>query len=156
LAGERLTGKPASVYQSGAMQRGSEIEPEARHTYEVITGNNVDQVGFIKLDSGIAGASPDGLIGKDKGLEIKAPETHNHLAIVLAEDMPGVYKPQVQGNLWISEREVWDFVSYDDRVSDSGIVIYPQHRDEKYINMLSEELEKFSEELEQMMQRLRQ
>jgi hypothetical protein len=137
------------------MERGTELEPEARSTYEVISGNKVDQIGFVKLDSGIAGASPDGWIGEDGGLEIECPESHNHVTTVLAGEMPAKHKPQVQGNLWICERDWWDFVSYDDRVDASGIVIYRQYRDEDYIKTLAEEIEKFCEELEQLEQKLR-
>jgi hypothetical protein len=156
LLAERLSHRPANTFTSAAMERGTELEPEARVTYEVISGNKVDQIGFVKLDSGIAGASPDGWIGEDGGLEIKCPETHNHVATVLAGEMPAKHKPQVQGNLWICERDWWDFVSYDDRVDASGIVIYRQYRDEDYIKTLAEEIEKFCEELEQLEQKLRE
>jgi hypothetical protein len=156
LLAERLSHRPANTFTSAAMERGTELEPEARSTYEVISGNQVEQIGFVKLDSGIAGASPDGWIGDDGGLEIKCPETHNHVATVLAGEMPAKHKPQVQGNLWICEREWWDFVSYDDRVDASGIVIYRQYRDEDYIKTMAEEIEKFCEELEQLEQKLRE
>jgi hypothetical protein len=156
LLAERLSHRPANTFTSAAMERGTELEPEARSTYEVISGNQVKQIGFVKLDSGIAGASPDGWIGEDGGLEIKCPETHNHVATVLAGEMPDKHKPQVQGNLWICEREWWDFVSYDDRVDASGIVIYRQYRDYDYIKTLAEEIEKFCEELEQLEQKLRE
>lgn len=155
LAAEIMTDAPVETYQNGAMQHGTETEPAARSTYEFITGNTVDQVGFIKLDSGLAGCSPDGLIGEDGGLEIKCPNTETHIRTFLSGKMPPEHKPQVQGSLWICERDWWDFVSFDDRMNDNQNVIYRQHRDEAYIKTLSEEVEKFAEELEKMIQKLR-
>ena len=155
LAAEIMTGQPVETYQNGAMQRGTEIEPVARDTYEFITGRKVDQVGFIKLDSGIAGCSPDGLVSTDGGLEIKCPNTETHIRTILADKMPPEHKPQVQGALWICECEWWDFMSFDDRMETNQDAIYRQHRDEKYIKTLSEEVERFAEELEQMIQKLR-
>ena len=155
LAAEVMTGQPIETYQNGAMQRGTEIEPVARDTYEFITGRKVDQVGFIKLDSGIAGCSPDGLVSTDGGLEIKCPNTETHIRTILADKMPPEHKPQVQGALWICERDWWDFMSFDDRMETNQDAIYRQHRDEKYIRELADAVEVFAEDLEQMIHKLR-
>ena len=37
LAGERITGEKEESYTNGAMQRGTELEPEARECFELIT-----------------------------------------------------------------------------------------------------------------------
>ena len=51
-----------SSYQNAAMQRGNEYEPFAREEYERIYGETVQQVGWVELDNGFIGISPDGWI----------------------------------------------------------------------------------------------
>ena len=58
LLGERLTGKSEPHYTSEAMILGTEREPLARADYEFISGNKVDQYGFILDDSESYGCSP--------------------------------------------------------------------------------------------------
>ena len=79
LLGDRLTGKSEPHYTSEAMILGTEREPLARADYEFISGNKVDQYGFILDDSESYGCSPDGLIGdsSEGGLEIKCPAQTN-------------------------------------------------------------------------------
>ena len=48
LAIERLTGQPQDGYTNAAMQRGTELEPEARSAYQFEAGVLVKQVGLIK------------------------------------------------------------------------------------------------------------
>jgi hypothetical protein len=67
---ERLTNKTLESYQSADMLRGTELEPEAREDYEFVTGNKVEEVGFVSLDEWV-GVSPDGLISDDGMVEIK-------------------------------------------------------------------------------------
>jgi hypothetical protein len=45
------------------------------------------------------------------------------------------YYPQVQGCLWITERDWWDFVSFHPEME---ILIVRVERDDKYINSLAE------------------
>ena len=73
LAGESITGEKEQTYQNATMQRGIELENEAREMYELITGQEVAQVGFCMNDNKEFGCSPDGLVGEDGLIEIKAP-----------------------------------------------------------------------------------
>ena len=69
VAAERMTGAAISGgFVSQAMQHGIDTEEEARFAYELETGSEVKQVGFIELDDWI-GCSPDGLVGEDGGLD---------------------------------------------------------------------------------------
>jgi YqaJ-like viral recombinase domain len=89
LIAERLTGKTEDRYLSKEMQFGIEQEPFARTADEMRTENTVYPVGFIfhpRLD--FSGASPDGLIGQDGGLELKCPKTTTHLAYIPAGTAP--------------------------------------------------------------------
>lgn len=111
LVAETLMGEPPESFSSEWMARGTELEPQARAWYEFQTDLDVDQVGFVTLDSGIAGASPDGLT-LTGGLELKCPKAETHVAYLRAKKLPTDYVPQVQGCMWICERDSWDFASY--------------------------------------------
>ena len=76
LVADILTGRSEQQEPSEAMQRGTELEPEARAYYELIAGP-VEEVGFCIHDDGF-GCSPDGVVG-DGLLEIKCPLAHTHV-----------------------------------------------------------------------------
>ena len=77
---ERLTGEPVETFKSAAMEHGTETEPQARAFYELDTGNEVVECGFIPHPTlANSGASPDGLIWDDGGIEIKAPQPAKHI-----------------------------------------------------------------------------
>ena len=138
LLGERLTGKSEPHYTSEAMILGTEREPEARADYEFITGNKVDQFGFILDDSQSYGCSPDGLIGDDGGLEVKCPAQTTQ-AGYWRDKQSGVkkYYQQIQGCMWVTGRKWWDFFSYH---PDMPHVLVRVKRDQDYIDKLSEQV----------------
>ena len=138
LLAERLTGKSEPHYTSEAMILGTEREPEARADYEFITGNKVDQFGFILDDSESYGCSPDGLIGDDGGLEIKCPAQTTQ-AGYWRDKQSGVkkYYQQIQGCMWVTGRKWWDFFSYH---PDMPHVLVRVDRNEEYIEKLSQQV----------------
>jgi len=138
LLGERLTGKSEPHYTSEAMILGTEREPLARADYEFISGNKVDQYGFILDDSESYGCSPDGLIGEDGGLEIKCPAQTTQ-AGYWRDKQSGVkkYYQQIQGCMWVTGRKWWDFFSYH---PDMPHVLVRVERNEEYIEKLSEQV----------------
>ncbi len=152
LAEEIRTGQPTESYWSDAMRRGTDLEPHARKAYEIETGHDVKEVGITFLDEKRrVGASPDGLINHDGGLEIKCPLISTHTKYLQSGYIPSQYMPQVQGNLWVSGREWWDFASFAPEMPDGErIVIYRAYRDEDYIARLQYEVERFVEELDQI------
>ncbi len=152
LIEEKRTGRPTESYWSDAMKRGTDLEPRARKAYETTTGNGVKEVGINFLDERRrVGASPDGLIDHDGGLEIKCPLVSTHTKYLQSGRIPAQYVPQVQGNLWVSGREWWDFASFAPEMPpEEQIVIYRAYRDEDYISRLKSEVEQFVEELDQI------
>ena len=74
LIAEKITLQREQFKMTDWMERGNELEAEARDVYSFLSDNEVTEVGFITNDDGTIGASPDGLIGKDGGLEIKCPK----------------------------------------------------------------------------------
>lgn len=137
LVCERLTGVPAESFESAAMKWGTENEPFARMAYEAQTGQIVEETGFIPHPELMAGASPDGLIGDDGGVEIKAPNTAQHIDTLL-KGMPPEHIPQIQGCMWLTGRLWWDFVSFDPRLPEK-LQLYVQRipRDDVYIAKLA-------------------
>lgn len=150
VVAERLVGEigKREVYVTPEMLWGQMNEGIARSTYQLQTGNKVGQEGFIRHDTLMCGVSTDGLVNNEGNLEIKCLTTRNHLyEIIKYGTMPEEYKPQVQMQLWITEREWCDFVGYDSRVpSGLDLLVVRVYRDEDYINYLEEETKNFLEE----------
>lgn len=113
LVAERLTGHGEPTYTNEWMQRGIEMEPQAIAHYEFLKDVKVDSVGLcFPNEKRECGFSPDGLIGKYGGLEIKCPSPGVHVSYLLGKRMPTKYRPQVYSSLYMSGRDYWDFMSY--------------------------------------------
>jgi putative phage-type endonuclease len=113
LIAETLTGQPANPFAGNAdTERGIELEPEARATYEVHTGRMVQAAPFV-VHPAIerSGASPDGYAGEGL-LEVKCPRTHTHLEYLLAGEPPSKYVPQMAWQCACTGRPWVDFASY--------------------------------------------
>ena len=144
MIAERITGESEPIYVNEWMQRGTELEPEARATYEFIHGVDVKEVGFILDDSGEFGCSPDGLVGDDGGVEFKCPAPKNHIAWSRKGVCPSKHYAQVQGCLYITGREWWDFMSYH---PDMKPFIVRVERNEEFIEKLAEQISLAVEEI---------
>ena len=114
LIAERITGHVEPVSPNRMMVRGTLLEPEARRIYAAQTGQDVDEVGFARLDTDTytLGSSPDGLVSDDGGIEIKSPSAKVHVATVLSGAIPDYNRAQVQAFLHATGREWCDFISY--------------------------------------------
>lgn len=110
-------------YSNKDTERGNELEPIARQLYEMETGNSVQTVGFIEHDKDI-GCSPDGLIGKDGGLEIKCPDDKSFFEYILDKEnaISSDYIWQIQMNLLITNRQWWDLVIYNPNFKNSMFI----------------------------------
>lgn len=156
LVEERLTGKPAAgSFSNFHTERGNEQEPFARLEYEAATGNLVEKVGFIKHPILLAGASPDGLVDDDGGGEFKCVIPSVQIETVERGKYPSTHKAQIMGNLWITGRQWWDFVSYSPTLPGNlRLYIFRVERDEEYIRNLESEVIRFLAEVDEMYQRL--
>jgi len=153
LENERDEGKTEETINTTHMMRGVEIEPQAREYYEKFQGVTVEQVGFIKLDDNI-GCSPDGLVGKDGLIEIKCPKGTTHKKYVVKDKLPTTYIPQVQGQLWVTNRKWCDFISYRPESNERPYWSIRVFRDEGYINQLAVEVNQFIIELEALTKKI--
>jgi hypothetical protein len=113
LAAERITGWTEETPMTSDMWRGVDSEPYARDIY---SGHyhQAEETGFMLRteDGWQLGYSPDGLVGVDGLIEIKAPRAKTHLRTILADKVPAHYMPQLQAGLLVTGREWIDFVSY--------------------------------------------
>ena len=109
---ERWIGGQLPSYQSEAMERGIELEEAGRRAFERTIKKKAKQVAFCLSDDGHTGCSPDGLIGKDSGLELKCPSIDTHVGYLLAGEVPPEYRAQVQFSMFVTGRASWWFVSY--------------------------------------------
>lgn len=150
LIGERLTGECAESYSNPHMERGKVMEAEARDLYCMVNDVTVDQVGFFRLDSE-KGCSPDGVIGENGLLEIKTKLPHLQLEVLLSGEIPGEHHDQCYGALWITGREWLDFVSYWPGLKP---FIKRLYRDEQEIAKISSAVNRFNEEMGELMQRI--
>ena len=111
---ERLTGQPVETFKSAAMEHGNETEPQARAMYDLETGNEVTECGFIPHPSlAQSGASPDGLIGSDGLMEIKCPQPAKHIKNLMGGSIDKAYALQMQWQMECTGRDWCDFVSFN-------------------------------------------
>lgn len=150
LAGEILTGEPMYTFQNDHMQRGKEMETEARDMYVFLSDHELHQVGFIR--NGSKGCSPDSLIGNDGMLEIKTKLAHLQCEVLEHDEFPAEHKAQCQGQLWVAEREWVDFCSYWPKLP---LFAKRAFRDEPYIKKLAAEVDRFNNELSDLVEKIR-
>lgn len=155
IVAERLTGKPTETFKNGHTDRGQEQEPLARLAMEARTDYQIERVGFIEHDTLLAGCSPDGLIGKDGGAEIKCVIPTVQVETILRGEYPPDHVAQVQGNLWITGRKWWDFCSFSqDMPARHRVYIFRVERDEPYIALLEKEVRAFLADVDRTLERL--
>jgi hypothetical protein len=151
LIGEQITGQPTYDYSNDHMERGKQMEAEARNLYAMVADVEPIKVGFMRR--GDAGCSPDSLIGTNGISEIKTKLAHLQLEVLLSDRLPPEHVPQTQGQLWIAEREWCDFVSYWPGLP---LFIKRVHRDEDYIRNLAAAVQAFNDEMQELMARVQQ
>lgn len=150
LAGEVITGKSVEGFKNEHMERGHEMEDQARDMYSFISDAEIQRVGFIR--NGQKGASPDGLIG-DRGMfEAKSKLPHLLIECLMRDDFPPEHKAQCQGALWVAEREWIDIVVY---WPDLPLFVKRAYRDESYIANMATAVKDFNEELAEIVGKVR-
>jgi putative phage-type endonuclease len=153
LASETITILQDEPFDSFDMQRGRDLEPEARDFYQQETFSLVKQVGFMKCDS--YGYSPDGLIGNDGLIEIKCPKQNTHTKYLFNNKLPSEYLAQVQGGLFVSGRKWCDFISYHPNfVDDKKMFKVRVFRDDEFIKHLSKGLNKLNIKKNQILSKI--
>jgi hypothetical protein len=111
LIAENLLQKPTETFKSDAMQRGNDLEPEARAYAELMLDVDIEEFGLIKMDEYEIGCSSDGL-WDDTGIEIKCPNASTHIAYLRKGKLPTIYTQQVQGTMLVLDLSEYWFLSY--------------------------------------------
>lgn len=147
--GETFTG-----VQTDAMARGNTLEPLAREAYVCQTFADVQEVGFVDWEHLRAGCSPDGVIYGDNGeiekiLEIKCPEIVNFIKYAeSADNIPPLYKTQIQMLLLITGAKSCDFVAYHPNMR---LVVHTIDADSEYQAKIVAALEKLNERYDEIL-----
>lgn len=150
LAAEIITGEVIESFKSADMVRGNSMEDEARSFYAFMADCEPQRVGFVR--NGRNGCSPDSFIGNDGMLEIKTQRADLLIDTITDDKFPSEHVAQCQGGLWVCERE-WVDIS----------VFWPKmpwfckraYRDETFIQSLATEVDRFSDDLAALVERLR-
>lgn len=155
LVAERMSGKVAESFSSSAIEFGIATEPLARMQYESYAGTLVDEAPFCTHPSiKWVGASPDGFVN-DGLLEIKCPNTQTHLGYRLDNRCPPRYVDQIQCQLWCTERDWADFVSFDPRLPERlQLFVFRVQRDDRLIKDMEAETIKFLSEVQETINKL--
>jgi hypothetical protein len=158
IIAERITGLSTYIRPNTAMKWGTEHEADAAAVYEVVTDTVCTEVGFVAHpDFPDVGGSPDRLVGDDGGVEIKCPhQTRIHLEYRLAGIVPKEHVAQVQGNMWVTKRSWWDFVSYDPRIPDLNLSLFRVrvYPDLEYVEKLERAIVSFRDWLAETLEQI--
>lgn len=135
-------------YSSLDMDRGVDLEGVAVTLYELQNGVTVERVGFVELDD-YSGASPDGLVGEDGGVEVKCQNNKNHFHTLMTGKIESKYLWQIQMNLMVTGRKWWDYIGFNPNFERDLYIqrIYP---DEEMHQKLKEGLEKGKKLIQQL------
>ena len=153
LAAEIITGKQTEEYQNENMAMGKEREEESRAFYELLYGVKVKQVGVIYKDEAKQIlCSPDGIIKKRYGLEMKNVLPKTQVKYLLDNVVPAEYISQIQFSLYITGFKFWDFFSYCPAFKP---LIVRVKRDKKFLELLEAELKKFCVELTEIIKKIK-
>ena len=157
LITERLTGEPLPSFTNAAMEWGTATEPQARDAYRFLTFATVEETGFVTHPHiPEAGASPDGLVGADGLIEIKAPNTATHIDTLTNESVPSKYFLQMQWQMACTGRQWCDFMSFDPRLPEPlQAWITRIERDDEKIEEIESAVRAFLAELDERVDALK-
>lgn len=143
------------AYQTPAMLRGIELEPQAREAYKFIYDKDVQEVGFVDYEDMHAGCSPDGVIyDGDKIveiIEIKCPMVETFVSYLDPDFMNPDYAIQCQFNMLITGADVCHFVVYH---PDFNLIVRDIHKDEDVQGKIRAVLEELTPMYDKMYERI--
>ncbi len=149
---EYWLGAPLPSFEgSFAMEQGKIREEQAVPWYSWNYNVELDRAGFVTTDDGRIGASPDALIGSTSGLECKCPNAETHVKYLLAGELPSDYVMQVQGSMFVTGRNEWQFLSFRPHFPPFVLTV---DRDEKIQAALAEALDNFLHDFDAAIKRL--
>ena len=162
LAFERISGIPyGEPPKTWLLQRGHELEDEARRLYMASTGYMVRECG-ICVDDDMFGYSTDGAVevmqSNEHGLlEIKAPIDSVKITRIWRGNDLSEYQHQHQGGMWLTGRAWIDHVMYAPALESIGKHLYVRRimRDDVFIDDMVRKLGKFQQYVQTVMHDLK-
>lgn len=137
---EQWFNRPLPQFSTWETEQGKLREDDAWKWLALTQSITIKRFGFVEHDDGRFGASPDGLIGDDGGLEIKCPQLKNHFRYLTDGEVPKDYIAQVHGSLYATGRKWWKFISY---YPGAPALVLTVERDEAIITKIDAALKSF-------------
>ena len=153
LMAEYYSSAEKENYINADMQRGIDLEPEAKIEFQFYTGLDIKEVGCVELNDYIL-ASPDGLIGNDGLIEIKCPNDSIYFKLLLSNNIKPEYIAQMQMQMYVTDRQYCYFVSYNPNFEKS-LYIKKINRDEEMIDKLKKGLERGTQLIKEIKENFR-
>jgi putative phage-type endonuclease len=136
---EQLYGQVEDSYRGADMARGVELEPHAFKKFQEMHPEATES--FMFPYGSHAGASPDGVVGKDAILEIKCPRATKFFKIVADENIDKEYYAQMQMQMLCSNSDKAYFFNYCIIDGEEFHHTIEVKRDEEMIALIKERLE---------------
>ncbi len=157
LAAERVSGIVEETYKNAHMERGNEREPIIRQAYIDKKRKELDDPDFdvttvAFVDCGTWGASPDGIIGDNGGLEIKSRIGSVQIEHWESGKIPTTNLPQINACMLALDREWWDYVSDSEGLP---LFIKRHHRTKESDTLILDALDRFNTELSELVERIK-
>lgn len=153
---EILTAAIPDQNSGRACEWGNEHEDEAIEVYELETWQKVERKGFYE-GTPFIGCSPDGVVGNGI-IEVKCPyNSVNHYKVLKSGEIPKEYKPQVFFNMWVTDSEWCDFISFDPRFKGENklvIIRVTREENEEYIENMAERVRAAAKIIEEDLKRV--
>lgn len=153
LMAEYYSSAEKESYINADMQRGIDLEPEAKIEFQFYTGLDIKEVGCVELNEYIL-ASPDGLIGDDGLIEIKCPNDSIYFKLLLSNNIKPEYIAQMQMQMYVTDRQYCYFVSYNPNFEKS-LYIKKINRDKEMIDKLKKGLERGTQLIKEIKENFR-
>ena len=108
---EKLGRPVTKFYENAAMANGVASEPFGVAAFELVTGIETEEAGFMLSECGRFGASPDRIWG-DGVLELKCPLEKTHMEYLKRGVVPAKYMLQLRGQMLVAKKKHGWFCSY--------------------------------------------
>jgi hypothetical protein len=144
LVAEWFYGEPFDNGETAFMERGTGLEGEAADWYSLVYDADLEQFGLCLRDDIDAGCSPDRLVRASSGIvEIKCPAAVTQVGYLL-NGAPDDYRCQIQGQLWITERDWVDLCCWHPTLPK---VVKRFGREEAFIETMGDAVAQFCDDL---------
>ena len=153
--------KPEPIKPTYWMERGVNLEPQAKAWFEIETDLDVEEIGFVSDESGLVGASPDGMIEVHDDsqidhvpyvpLELKCPKPSTHIQWLIDGGMPKDHIAQVHFQIALCAAPYGYFCSYNPDVE--PLILRIDRND--YTELMEKGIEAYKAEFTEAMKKIK-